>query len=80
MVLQDRDLHFKSNFWSALWDLLGTKVLFTNAYHPQRDGQFEHAHHTMDKAVQCLLVELGARHDNWVKLLPFVEFAINANV
>ena len=33
MVVHDRDSKFTSNFWEALWELLGTKVLFTSAYH-----------------------------------------------
>ena len=33
MVLHDRDSRFTSSFWKALWELLGTKVLFTSVYH-----------------------------------------------
>ena len=33
MVLDDRDSRFTSNFWKALWELLGTKVLFTSDYY-----------------------------------------------
>ena len=38
IVLHDRDSRFTSNFWKALREWLGTKVLFTSAYHPQMDG------------------------------------------
>ena len=34
IVLHNRDLRFTSNFWKALWELLGIKVLFASAYHP----------------------------------------------
>ena len=33
IVLHDHDSRFTSNFWKALWELLGTKVLFISAYH-----------------------------------------------
>ena len=33
IVLHDHDSRFTSNFWKALWELLGTKVLFTSAYY-----------------------------------------------
>ena len=33
MVLYNHDLGFTSNFWKALLELLGTKVLFTSAYY-----------------------------------------------
>ena len=44
------------------------------------DGQVEHAYCTIEQVVQCLLVKLGIGHDNWVELLPSVEFDINASV
>lgn len=59
MVLHDRDSRFTSNFWRALWELLGTKVLFTSAYHPQTDGQVERTHRTIEQVVRCLLVDMG---------------------
>ena len=30
MLLHDRDSRFSSSFWKALWDFLGTKVLFAS--------------------------------------------------
>ena len=40
-VLHDRDMQFTSQFWTAFFELIGSKVLFTSAYHPQIDGQME---------------------------------------
>ena len=37
-VLHDRDVRFTSHFWRALWSLMGTKVIFSSAYHPETDG------------------------------------------
>ena len=37
-VLHDRDVCFTSHFWRALWALIGTKVIFLSAYHPETDG------------------------------------------
>ena len=34
MVLHDHDSRFTFNFWKALWEFLGNKVLFTSTYHP----------------------------------------------
>ena len=34
IVLYDHNSGFTSNFWKALWESLGIKVLFTIAYHP----------------------------------------------
>ena len=37
-VLRDHDMHFMSHFWCAFWALMGTKVIFSSAYHPETDG------------------------------------------
>ena len=34
MILHDRDSRYTSSFLNALWEFLGTKVLFISAYHP----------------------------------------------
>ena len=79
-VLYDHDSRFTSKFWKDLWELLGTKVLFTSAHHPQIDGQVESTHYTIEQTLRCLLIELNLEKYRWVKLLPFVEFGINASI
>jgi len=37
-VVFDRDSNFLSHFWRSLWKLLGIKLSFSIAYHPQTDG------------------------------------------
>ena len=33
-VLHDRDPRFTADFWTALWKTLGSKAVFSSAYHP----------------------------------------------
>ena len=37
-IVSDRDVCFTSDFWRTLWSMLGTKLRFLMAYHPQTDG------------------------------------------
>ena len=33
-VLSDRDPRFTGMFWKSLWNILGSKCVFSSAYHP----------------------------------------------
>ena len=58
-VLHGRDPHFTADFWDQLWDKLGSRAVFSSAYHPQTDGKAERAHRTIEQAIRCMLAELA---------------------
>ena len=47
-ILHDRDVRFTSQFWTAFFVPIGSKVLFTSAYHLKTDGQMEQMHKVVE--------------------------------
>ncbi|MBW0573994.1 hypothetical protein O181_113709 [Austropuccinia psidii MF-1] len=85
IIISDRDPKFTSEFWTNLYDMLGTKLAFSTAYKPQKDGLAERMIQTM----QDILRRFGAygmeyqdhegyTHD-WVTLLPAFQLAYNTS-
>ena len=48
IVLYNWDSHFTSWFCTMLWELLGTRVSLSSAYHPESNGQIERVHQTVE--------------------------------
>lgn len=40
-MVSDKDPIFTRKFWSKLFELMGTRLKMSSAYHPQKDGQTE---------------------------------------
>ncbi|MBW0585737.1 hypothetical protein O181_125452 [Austropuccinia psidii MF-1] len=78
-MISDRDPKLTSEFWTSLYEILGTKCAFSTAYHPQKDVLAERMIQIMEYIIRrfCeysmeykdrkspLLVEKG-----WNPLLP----------
>jgi hypothetical protein len=76
-LISDRDPRFTSNFWRALWSLLGTRLRMSTAYHPQSDGQTERANRTLEETLRAYVNE---RIDDWDEHLVSAEIAVNNSV
>src|SRR5258705_11860342 len=50
------------------------RLHFTSGYHPEGDGQMEHANQVLE---QYLRVYMNYQQDDWVTLLPMAKFAYN---
>ncbi|MBW0579359.1 hypothetical protein O181_119074 [Austropuccinia psidii MF-1] len=48
IIMSDRDKEFSLEFWTNLYDMLGTKLAFSKAYHPQTYGLAERMSQTME--------------------------------
>ncbi|GJX89807.1 retrotransposon protein [Tanacetum coccineum] len=73
-IVSYKDVKFLSHFWKSLWKLLGTKLLFSTAYHLQTDGQTEVTNRTL---TTLLRITVSKSLKDWDIKLPFAEFAYN---
>lgn len=76
-IISDRDVRFTSNFWRSLWELTGTKLLMSTAYHPQTDGQTERMNRTLE---DILRTYTNYEQNDWDEQLSSAEFAYNNSI
>ncbi|GMF23069.1 unnamed protein product [Phytophthora fragariaefolia] len=72
-IVSDRDPRFTSAFWTALFQLLGTKLSMSTAAHPGTDGQTERVNRVLEDVLRCY----ATFFTSWSKFLPLAEFALN---
>ncbi|MBW0586631.1 hypothetical protein O181_126346 [Austropuccinia psidii MF-1] len=79
IIISDRDPKFTSEFWTNFYDIFGTKLAFSTAYHPHTDGLGERMIQKMEDILRRFCAygmeykdHEGNTHD-WVTLLPAVQ-------
>ncbi|MBW0583312.1 hypothetical protein O181_123027, partial [Austropuccinia psidii MF-1] len=85
LIISDREPKFTSEFLSSFYDIPGTKLAFSTAYHPQTDGLAERMIQTMEDILRRFFAygmeyedHEGYTHD-WVTFLPAVQLAYNTS-
>lgn len=73
-IVSDRGSQFTSRFWEGLHEVLGTRLNFSTAYHPQTDGQTERVNQILEDMLRACALDYG---DSWDKNLPYAEFSYN---
>ena len=53
---------------------MGTKIVFSNAYHPQTNGQVERVNQILEDMLRPCIISFGIR---WKECLPYAEFSYN---
>uniref|UniRef100_A0A3P9IL48 Integrase catalytic domain-containing protein n=1 Tax=Oryzias latipes TaxID=8090 RepID=A0A3P9IL48_ORYLA len=75
-IVSDRGPQFISQVWKAFCSALGATVSLTSGYHPQSNGQAEHANQELEASLRCLAAD---NPSDWSKYLVWVEYAHNSH-
>ena len=67
----DQDPRFTSRFWSSLQDVMGTRLHFSTAFHPQTDGQSEKTIQTLEDMLRACMIEFKGSWDTHLSLMEF---------
>ncbi|KAM1427706.1 hypothetical protein ACFXTO_020221 [Malus domestica] len=73
-IISDRDPRFTSKFWIVFQEALGTRLLYSTAYHPQTNGQSDRTIQTLEDMLRSSVLQFG---DSWHNCLVLMEFAYN---
>jgi hypothetical protein len=76
-IVSDRDPVFTSHLWTELFQLSGTRLCTSSAFHPQTDGQLEVTNKIITIYLRCLA---GDRPRSWLRWLPWAEFCYNTSL
>ena len=73
----DRGAQFIDRWWREIWTLLGTKLKYRIAYHPQNQGQVKRMNAMVSQTLCCLMTDTSDL-GRWKEYLPTVEMVINS--
>lgn len=77
VFISDRDVRFINPFWKTVHALMGTKLNFTAANHPEADGQSERTNETMIQLLRLIQGYTHANPQDWDLHLTAAEIAYN---
>ena len=76
ILYSDRGTQFTSQFWKTLWELTGTQLRYSTAYHPQTQGVVERMNAVVGQMLRYSIDD--KKGTNWDSLLPSIKLTINS--
>ena len=73
-IVSDRGTQFTSKLLKSLHEVMGTKLDFSSAYHPQIDGQTQRINQIMEEMLRACVLTYGK---DWKNSLTYAEFSYN---
>ena len=73
-IVSYRDPKFTSRFWEELQSALGTRLNFSTAFHPQKDGQSKRLIQVLEDMLRGCVMEFT---ESWDRYVPLMEFSYN---
>ena len=67
-IISDRDRVFTTRLWQLLFQLAGTELCMSTAYHPQMDGQTERVNQCLETYLRCFTQACPQRWSKWLSL------------
>ena len=74
VIISNRDPRFTSKFWTKLFQILGTDLQYSTAFHPQTDGQSEVTIRVLENFLRPYVEQ---NPSTWVAQLGLMEFTAN---
>ena len=79
VIISDRDRKFLKELWTALFEQLGVKLLYSTAYHPQTDGSSERTNQTVEIALRFWMSTLN-NPEEWPVTIPAIQSTYNNSI
>ena len=70
-IVSDRGTQFVSQIWKCLHESLGTKLLYSSAYHPQMGGQTKRVNQTLEDLLRSCALNFPDKTDDCLSLAEF---------
>ena len=74
VIISNRDVKFKGNFWKYLFKGLGTQLNFSIVYHPQTNGKTGRVNNILEDMLRMYVMDKPGK---WEDHLHLVEFSYN---